>query len=244
MAVPKVEEPTTIEETTREETDNSFSEDDDSDTDSGDNSADQEPVALPGDLNTTLPGTYIGECIEDSVAVYSFSSRQWAQGVFVYDEGVNCQGNPVAQAVIGGPFTVEEINDEGVVTWIGQVASYQRAFYVQDLVDYFNQQELHGYSDWTVGEAKECINRPTTPGGSVVATQNLFVTMIITDDGQLAVGPAAGTAEDREVDVDWSRVEYYTKQGAKSHDRTGSFANTKNRSISKTCSCRQDRTIF
>tara|TARA_B100001094_G_C18032959_1_gene721071 strand:- start:290 stop:952 length:663 start_codon:yes stop_codon:yes gene_type:complete len=171
----------------------------------------QNGVATPDNI----PGTWIGNCIDDTLTVYTFSDKQWVQGILVYAEDTECRSDLLMLTTLGGTFLVTNVAEDGVVSWNANLVSFERTFYTQDLVDNFNQIEYHGYSDWVAGEAKECINKEfeTSQGTSVIRPQTIYWTLQISEDDAMAFGSGSSSAQNRPTTVNWSdEAGPYTRQ--------------------------------
>lgn len=150
-----------------------------------------------------LVGQWVGGCVDDQVVVFSFSEQQFVQGTLIYEEGSDCESEMLSLSAIGGGLTLEGINEEGIVQWQGDIYSFERSFYTQDLVDYFNEVQLHGYNDWAVEEAKQCIGRASEPGGFVIRQQTIFSSLQISEDGLLGFAKSAASREERGKEINW-----------------------------------------
>lgn len=185
--------------------DNSFNQSEEGDEDSHDNSQGQ-PATLPDGLASKLVGNWTGACnygeSSDDVVVLQFTSSQWALAVFVFEQGSACQGDPVGAVTLAGTFTVDSIEGNGLINWDLYLSSKRIAPYHQDLVDYYNSVSYYGYTDWELGAAKECINR-ADEDGLTTPKQQLYSTMVFSEDGQLALGAWSQTMEERSDSIDW-----------------------------------------
>ncbi len=196
--VPSVEELT--EDTSPNDDDSSFS---GKDGKTPDTNKQPEPVNLPGNLAEDLLGTWVGPCVDDTKILFQFSTNQWVKAIVNFPTSSNCSGDYLALSGFGGTYTIDSIEDDGLINWDLNLSNFQRTFYTQELVDYVNSVKFYGYTDWKIGEAKECISRPNL-NGDVVAPQKIYATMAFSQSGELAFGIWSGTPEERDTTVDWS----------------------------------------
>ena len=153
-------------------------------------------------------GVWEGPCVEgdDGLAdktFYLFSENAWVQQTSIYDGGTDCDPNAVsASNQIRGRVQYSTLEDasEGSFAWDGSVESYLRAFHRLDIIDNVNDMNLHGYSDWQLDKAKECIGRPDNQN-NVLRPQTVFALVGLNEEGQLLVTRASQQAGDRELDI-------------------------------------------
>lgn len=154
-------------------------------------------------------GTWAAPCIEgeDGYAdrtFYVFEQTAWLQRIVIYVGGNDC--DPSATIAIsdifgGVSFDVLSEDDADTFAWDGRIQSYQRSFHRLDVIEDVNSMQLHGYNDWELNEAKECIGRPDN-SNRVLNPQTIKAILRVAegDTMQLAIqnDPESGRPEDFE----------------------------------------------